>query len=42
MIDYVLKDIDLADFGRKELDIVETEQMLDTIFKDLLSYFCRK
>ena len=25
MIEYVVKDIDLADFGRKELDIAETE-----------------
>ena len=25
MSDYVVKDIALADFGRKELDIVETE-----------------
>ena len=25
MIDYIVKDISLADFGRKELDIAETE-----------------
>jgi S-adenosylhomocysteine hydrolase len=25
IIDYVVKDIALADFGRKELDIAETE-----------------
>ena len=25
MTDYIVKDIDLADFGRKELDIAETE-----------------
>ena len=25
MTDYIVKDISLADFGRKELDIAETE-----------------